>query len=144
MGLMSSSPKYIPGLPWPADFTYLHNAIYKLTLNVVASLPSSLVLHPSPQKLKGGCQLCYEHIINGFTLRLVLADMLQKGLRFITHPEVRIGVPLFFYVGPTTSAVGAIRCCDGKKNTWNKNRLVLQFSSNTHTNNLKTYTESSM
>lgn len=66
---------------------------------------------------RGGSNCVTEHIINGFTLRLVLADMLQKGLRFITHPEVRIGVPLFFYVGPTTSAVGAIRCCDGKKNT---------------------------
>lgn len=33
-----------------------------------------------------------------FTLRLVLADILQKGFKFITHPEVKIDAPLFMWV----------------------------------------------
>lgn len=63
--------------------------------------------------------------VPNFTLRLVLADMLQKGFRFITHSEVQSGVPSL-YVGPTTSALGAIRCCGGERT----------HETNTHTNNL--------
>jgi len=47
------------------------------------------------------------------TVRLVLADMLQKGFKFIPHSEVQEGDPSFC-VGPTASAARAIRHCDGE------------------------------
>lgn len=47
-----------------------------------------------------------------FTLRLVLADMLQKG--FITYSKVQKWCASF-YASPTTGASRAIRCCDRKK-----------------------------